>query len=682
MKRVLGVLLVLAMAVSLISLPAIAQAGEKADSVFLNGRIYTVDEGFSVAEALAVKGDRFVFVGSNENVQAYIGCDTKVVDLQGKAVVPGLMDSHIHFIGRLGESLYSRDPDFYWVSVAEMQARIAEAIATGQGVRPGPDGWISGRGYNDAIWDPPVAHKGLLDPVSPNNPVYITRYCGHAALVNSKAMEIAGIDADGITPDPVGGHIVRDSEGKPTGVFIDTAMSLVSRHIPSWPALTEEERRHCLVLGSEAALAAGLTVVHDASGSAMSTVNRVKALYEEGLIKIRINDMLSRSTALALGGPQVLYDNHYFLSSIKVVGDGSLGGRGAAMIEEYSDAPGYYGELRSVIIDEDAFAGEVAELLNLGISTRTHCIGDLANRVVLNAYEKAMNATGIHGDQARLAIEHSQILHPDDLPRFAQLGIVASMQPVHATEDMLFAEDRVGPERILGAYAWRDLLDSGVVIASGSDYNVSPYNPFWGIHAAVTRQDRNNEPPGGWYPEQCMTREEALRSYTMGGAYVMFAEDILGSIEVGKLADFVVIDRDIMDEEEVDAEDIWKTEVLMTVVGGEVVFTKMTIVDVDIKPGDCPNSINLKSKGVVPVAVLTGGELDAGDVDPGTVRLAGAAPVRWTLEDVDGDGDLDLLLQFRVQDLDLNGASFWATLTGTMSDGVVFQGSGTVRIVP
>jgi len=659
-----------------------AASGEYADTVYVNGNIYTVDAAFSVVEAMAIKGDKFIYVGSNVGVEAFIGPATAVIDLYGKTVLPGLHDSHIHF-GSVGTALFSKDPSCYWLPLDKLQATIAGAVADPTKQRPGPEGWIVCTGYNDAIWVPPVAYKGLIDPVSDNHPVWITRYCGHAGLANSRAIELAGIDAGGIkTPDPPGGSIVRDAQGNPTGVFIDAAMSLITRFIPSWPPLTEAERRLALQLGSQAVLAAGLTGVHDASGAAMSEINRRSALYEAGLLKVRINNMLSASTAFTLGSPQVRYNSHYFLRSVKVVGDGSLGGRGAALIEDYSDMPGYRGVLR---IDPTAFTIQTTNLLNLGFSTRTHAIGDRANRVVLDAYESALTSTGKTGIEARLAIEHSQIIHRgmqpddgiDDLARFAQLGIVASMQPKHATEDMLFAEDRLGPVRILGGYAWRDLLDSGVVIACGSDYGVSPYNPFRGLYAAVTRQDENSQPPGGWYPEQRMTREEALRCYTNGPAYVMFAEDILGSIEAGKLADFVVIDRDYMT---IPVEEVFRTRVLMTVVGGEVVYTARTV-SIDIKPGSDPNSINLKSKGVVPVALLATDALDLRTVDPESVAFAGARAERWTWQDVDGDGDMDMLFHFTTQNLGLTQTSLMATLTGTTYAGVVFQGIDTVNIV-
>jgi predicted amidohydrolase YtcJ len=676
MKRIVAILFSLLLAASLVPAPAVVGAAEEADTVYLNGQILTADQDFTVAQAMAIEGDSFIYVGSNEGAQAYVGPGTEVVDLHGKTVVPGLMDSHNHF-GSVGNNLFSKDIDCYWLPLDELQAAIAAAVADPTKQRPGVDGWVVCRGYNDALWDPPVAHKGLLDTVSAGHPVAVTRYCGHATLANTRAMELAGIDAGGVqTPDPPGGTIVRDAQGNPTGVFIDGAQSLITRAIPSWPPMTEDERRLALQLGSQAVLATGLTVVHDASGASISEINRREALYTAGLMKVRINNMLSASTAKALGAPQVgLFDNHYFLQSVKVIADGSLGGRGAAMIEEYSDAPGYFGVMR---VDPADFTAQTTELLGLGFATRTHAIGDKANRVVLDAYEAAMLATGKTGDQARLAIEHSQILSPEDLPRFGELGIVASMQPKHATEDMLFAEDRIGPERILGGYAWRDLLDDGVVIACGSDYGVSPYNPFYGMHAAVTRQDQTNQPPGGWYPAQRMTREEALRCYTNGGAYVMFAEDILGSIEPGKLADFVVIDRDYMT---VPAEDIWHIKVLTTVVGGEVVYTAQELA-IDVRPGAEPNPINLKSKGVVPVALLATDDLDLALVDPTTVAWGGVAPTSWLQQDVDGDGDLDLLFYFDTQSLGLTKASTRATLTGLTYAGVVFQGNDTIKIVP
>jgi predicted amidohydrolase YtcJ len=293
---------------------------------------------------------------------------------------------------------------------------------------------------------------------------------------------------------------------------------------------------------------------------------RIK-LYEVGLLRIRINEMVDPSAARRLGKPLNL-DDKYFVRSVKEFADGALGSRGALFMEDYSDYPGYRGEARR---SEDELAELATELLPMGFNLRVHCIGDAANHAAINAFERAMKATGTDGETARFSLEHAQVLVPQDIPRLKELNILASMQPLHATEDMNFAEARMGPERLKYAYIWSDLIDLGVHVPTGTDYSVSPYNPFYTLHAAVTRQDRNNQPAGGWIPEQAMTREEALRAATIEGAYAMFAEDILGSIEVGKLADFVVIPVDYMT---VPAQDIWKITPDMTVIGGEVVYTR------------------------------------------------------------------------------------------------------------
>ncbi len=541
----------------------------EADMAYVNGNIYTVDEGFSKASVLAVKDGKFVYVGNAEGAKAFIGPLTQVLDLKGKTVLPGLHDSHVHI--RYGErELYPRVPDIRasigeWASVERMQSVIKRCLATGEGMRPGPEPrWLVLSGWMSDVWDPPAFRKELIDAVAPDNPVFISRYT-HGSGANSKALELAGIDRR--TPDPPGGHIKKDENGEPTGEFVEQAPPQLTRLIPPLPPMTDYEISRNLVEGTELALASGLTTIHGASVTGYNEVQRRLKLYEVGLLRIRINEMVSEDAAKKLGRP-LNYENKFFVRSVKTLLDGALGSRGAHFLEAYSDYPGYHGEPRR---SEDDIARSATGLLKIGFNMRIHCIGDAANRTAINAYERALKATGIQGTAARFALEHCQVLTPEDIPRLAGLGIVASMQPLHATEDMNFAEARMGPERVKRAYLWRTLLDLGVVIATGTDYSVSPYNPFYTLHAAVTRQDRRNEPPGGWFPEQAMTREEALRAATMGGAYVMFAEDILGSIEVGKLADFVVIPVDYMT---VPAEDIWKIEPDMTIIGGEVVYSK------------------------------------------------------------------------------------------------------------
>jgi len=553
------------------SILALAGAGcaQEADRAYINATIYTVDADFSTASALAIRDGEFIYVGDVAGVQAHIGPNTFVIDLDGKTIIPGLHDAHVHI--RYGErELYPQTPDIRpglgeWASVERMQEVIRHALATGEGMRPGPEPrWIVLRGWMSDVWDPPVFSKELIDAVAPDNPVFISRYT-HGSGANSKALELAGITRD--TPDPEGGHIKKDEHGDPTGEFVERAPPQLTRLIPELPPLTAYERSRNLVEGTQLAVASGLTTIHGASMTGYDEVQRRLKLYEVGLLRIRINEMVSESAAKRLGEP-LNYENKFFVRSVKAFADGALGSRGALFLEEYSDYPGYFGE---AVSSEDELAQSATELLPLGFNLRVHCIGDGANHAAINAFERALQATGIDGKDARFSLEHAQVFTPPDLSRLVDLGIVASMQPLHATEDMHFAEARIGPERLKYAYVWSDLLDLGVPFASGTDYSVSPYNPFYTLHAAITRQDRNNNPPGGWILEQALTREEALRAATMGGAYVMHAEDILGSIEVGKLADFVVIPVDYMT---VPAEDIWKIEPDMTVIGGEVVYTK------------------------------------------------------------------------------------------------------------
>jgi predicted amidohydrolase YtcJ len=553
------------------SLLVLAGAGDaqEADRAYVNGIIYTVDEAFSTASALAVRDGRFIYVGDETGVQAHIGPSTFVLDLEGRTVIPGLHDAHVHI--RFGErELYPRTPDIreglgQWASVERMQDVIRHALATGEGMRPGPEPrWVVLGGWMSDVWDPPVFRKELIDAVAPDNPVFISRYT-HGSGANSKALELAGITRD--TPDPPGGHIKKDESGEPTGEFVERAPPQLTRLIPPLPPLTDYERSRNLVEGTQLAVASGLTTLHGASRTGYDEVQRRIKLYEVGLLRIRINEMVNEGAARELRRP-LNYADKYFVQSVKAFADGALGSRGALFLEEYSDYPDFHGEAR---MSEDELAALGTELLGLGFNLRVHCIGDGANRAAINAFERALNATGIDGRDARFALEHAQMFSAEDVPRLRDLGIVASMQPLHATEDMHFAEARMGPERLKYAYIWSDLLDLGVPLATGTDYSVSPYNPFYTLHAAVTRQDRDDAPPGGWIPEQAMTREEALRAATMGGAYAMHAEDLLGSIEVGKLADFVVIPVDYM---AIPVADIWKIEPDMTVIGGETVYTR------------------------------------------------------------------------------------------------------------
>lgn len=557
------------LSILLAALPASVFA-QDADTVYVNGTVYTVNEVFGKSSAFAVKDGSFIYVGDNAGAREHIGPLTFVVDLDGKTVVPGLHDAHIHI--RFGErELYPRIPDIRatigeWASVERMQEVVTRSLASGAGMRPGPEPrWLVLRGWMSDVWEPPVWQRELIDAVAPDNPVYIIRYT-HGSAANSKALELAGITRE--TPDPEGGHIKKDENGEPTGEFVERAPPQLLELIPPLPPMTDYELSRNLVEGTQLALAAGLTTLHGASsGTSYDDVMRELKLYEVGLLRVRINQMVHADTARRMGGP-LNYENKLFVQSVKILLDGALGSRGAHFLEEYADYPDFHGEPRS---SEDQTTATAIELLRIGFNMRIHTIGDAANRIALNAFEAALKQTGKNGHDVRFALEHAQVITPEDLPRLAELGVIASMQPLHATEDMHFAEARLGSERMKGAYIWKTLLENDVVVATGTDYSVSPYNPFYTLHAAVTRQDRQNNPPGGWFPEEALTREEALYAATMAGAYAMHAEDVLGSIEVGKLADFVVIPMDYMT---IPAEDIWKIEPDMTVIGGKVVYAK------------------------------------------------------------------------------------------------------------
>jgi predicted amidohydrolase YtcJ len=546
---------------------------KEADSVYFNGKIYTVDEDFSIAEAIVIKDGKFVFVGDNEKAIEYIGKKTEVTDLRGATVLPGLIDSHLHYpgVGALMQQI-----DAFWLPKDEILNLVADAAKRAQ-----PGEWIIGRGWNQAVWDPAIfPSKADLDAVAPNNPVVLTRVCGHATWVNSLAMEIGGIDADGVTPNPVGGEIIRKTEqdkaqgyypgievGEAIGVFTDTASGLITQHRPS---ATENQLVDQLRLAQDHLLSLGLTSVRDA-GSDMDTFKRLCDLYGNDELSIRIYMMASSDSAeefykMPERERTGLFGDRLNVRSIKLMADGSLGARSAWMLESYSDREGHIGDPRYT---DEEFYNLVKPAAMAGFQVNTHAIGDAANRQVLDGYEKVIKELGLKDH--RFAIEHSQIVALEDIARFAELGVLPSMQFVHATSDLNMAEDRVGPERIKGAYAWRKFIDSGSIIPNGTDAAVELANPFHGLFAGVARMSRDNFPKGGWYAEECLTKEEVLRAYTIWGAYAQFEEDSIGSIETGKYADFVVIDRDYMTCPVNELKDI---QALKTVIAGEVVYER------------------------------------------------------------------------------------------------------------
>lgn len=481
--------------------------------------------------------------------------DARRIDAGGKAVLPGLIDAHGHV---LGEGQLKSQADLRGSeSASAAVARVRQFAAANPG-----DRWVIGQGWNQVIWPGkqfPTA--GDLDAAVADRPVVLSRVDGHASWVNTRALEIAGITR--ATPDPQGGQIVRDSAGEATGVLVDSAMSLVEKHVP---AATDEDLQRFLRLAMSELAALGLTGVHDA-GISNREYEVYRSLGQARQLPIRIYAMLADSEAaravIAQGPKPPQFDDRLQMRAVKAWVDGALGSRGATMLQDYSDQPQHRG-LALYTPEQIAMLAELTA--GKGWQLNIHAIGDAGNRLTLDTFEQQLSPA--RRASLRPRIEHAQVVAPEDIPRFARLGVIASIQPTHATSDMNMAEDRVGPQRIRGAYAWRALLDSGARLAGGSDFPVELANPFLGLHAAVTRQDGEGNPPGGWYGQQKLTREEALRLFTIDAAYAGFMEDRVGSLEPGKWADFIIIDRDYFKVPQGEIDDI---RVVATYVAGKKV---------------------------------------------------------------------------------------------------------------
>jgi predicted amidohydrolase YtcJ len=550
-----ALLLTLALAAS-----ASAQATARpADLLVTNARIYTVDDARPVVAAMAVRDGRVLFTGSLREAMALGGAATRVVDLGGRTVIPGMVDAHGHLLG-LGQALRNID----LVGARSYDETIARVVARVKGTPEGK--WLQGRGWDQNDWgDTRFPTHDALSRAVPNHPVVLERVDGHALLANAAAMRAAGITA--ATKDPVGGRLERNAAGEPTGVFVDNAQGLIHRVVPD---MSREDTRAAVRAAIAEANRYGLVGLHDA-GESRATIDLFEEMAKAGEIPFRLYVMIGDDSAavahyLARGPQSGLYDNRLWLRAIKLYADGALGSRGAALLEPYNDDPNN----RGLLVSAPAHIQDVAtRALRAGFQVNTHAIGDRGNRVVLDAYDAALRAvpTANH----RFRVEHAQILNHDDIPRFAQLGVIPSMQAVHQTSDMYWAGSRLGPGRLLGAYAWRSLLNTGAVVPNGSDFPVEAVNPLLSFHSAVSRQDADNWPVGGWLPEQRMTREEALRSMTLWPAYAAFQEALMGSLTPGKLADFVVLDRDIMTVAE---QDILGTSVLSTWIGGRAVYER------------------------------------------------------------------------------------------------------------
>ena len=536
---------------------------ETADVVFKNGNIYTVNERQPQAEAIAVKGDRIVFVGSNLEARKYVGTATRVIDLDGHTVVPGLTDAHHHLSG-----VGFREMTLNLEGITTIDEFLAKIKAKTEKARPGE--WISGRGWIETFWKPPVfPTRWDLDNVTPNNPAFFTRADGHALVANSAALKLAGIDRN--TASPFGGEVLKDKQsGEPTGMLIDAAQGLLRSHVP--PSSAEDEER-AIILGVKRNIELGWCQIQDAGGS-YADVDLYRKLYGAGRIKLRIYKAVygpgPDAARLLREGPRIgEFGNRFTLRAIKVVSDGALGSRGAALLEPYSDDPGNTGLLR---VKEESLLPMLEEALRKGVQVETHAIGDRANRFMLDEYEKAFNTVPVEQRkirEPRWRDEHTQIVNPADLPRFAKLGIIPSMQPSHAIGDLFFAPSRLGMNRLVGAYAWQSLLKTGAIIAGGTDAPVERGEPMIEFYAAVARKDQKGFQGEGWHPEEAVTRQQALKMFTFWAAYAAFEEKLKGSIEAGKLADLTVLSADIMKVPELD---ILKTHCLMTVIGGEIVY--------------------------------------------------------------------------------------------------------------
>ena len=541
---------------------------QTADLVISNGKIYTVDSKNSVVQAVAVKDGKILDAGSAGEINSYIGEETAMIDLNGRLMTPGLIEGHGHYMG-MGYSLMSLNL-MGATSYQEVVEQVSEAVAKAE-----PGDWILGRGWHQSKWDKSseVEVKGfpthhMLSEISPDNPVVLHHASGHALLANAKAMEIANVGPS--TYFDEGGEVIRDEAGNPTGIFNESAMGLIGQFIPE---NNEDSDRKAFELAGRNCLENGITSFQDA-GEGEKIINLMKQILAEDGFSTRLYVMLSGGNRQLLDkyfgtGPEIGLGNDFLtIRSIKLFVDGALGSRGAWLIEPYTDMPGHYGHA----VSELSYLQEVSDqALQNGFQVCTHAIGDRGNKEVLDIYEKAYKNNPDQND-ARFRIEHAQHLATSDIPRFASLGVIPAMQAIHMSSDRPWAIDRLGEDRILeGAYVWHKLLQSGARIVNGTDVPVEPLSPIACFYASISRKTLQGQPPGGYEPDQKMSREEALRSYTLDAAYGAFEENIKGSIEPGKLADFTVFSDDIMTIPE---EDILSTKIDMTIVGGKVLYER------------------------------------------------------------------------------------------------------------
>lgn len=531
----------------------------EADLILKNGRIYTLDPARPIVRALAISGGRILAVGQEGDMAAWAGPGTEVLDLRGAAAYPGFVDAHAHVYG-LGKSAEVLD-----LTGARSEAEAVRLVAREAAGTP-PGQWVLGRGWDQNRWPGrQFPTETALSQASPDHPVALTRVDGHAFWVNRRALEAAGVDR--ATPAIAGGEVLRDAAGDPSGILIDNAMDLVQRRIPE---PSPELIRRRLLGAMRRCTQLGLTQVHDA-GVSPDMLAAYENILAAGEMPLRIYAMLEDNDAwlrqLLPAGIRQDPAGMLVVRSVKLYADGALGSRGAWLEAPYADRPDTAG---LPVSSRDHLLAVSRLCAQYGFQACTHAIGDRANREILDVYQQVL--TGLpDGRDRRFRVEHVQVLRPLDIPRFAELGVIPSMQPTHCTSDMPWAEDRLGGERVRFAYAWRSLIAAGSIIPMGSDFPIEGPDPLAGFYAAVTRQDRQGKPGGGWFPKQRMTREEALRSMTLWAATAAFQEREKGSLAPGKWADITVCSRDIM---RVPAREILSARIVATIVGGRIVYRK------------------------------------------------------------------------------------------------------------
>jgi predicted amidohydrolase YtcJ len=556
----------------IVLLSACSEKRKPADLIISGGTIYTVDEKQPKVEAVAVTGDRIVYAGTLKGAEDFKGEKTQILDLKGKVMTPGWVEGHGHFMG-LGFNELELDL-MNVKSYDELVEKVKEAVAKAK-----PGQWILGRGWHQDKWDqkPSKMVKGfqtheLLSAASPNNPVFLRHASGHAGFANAKAMQLAGVNqlsVEKLSKDMnEGGEIIKDELGNPTGIFNERAQSLISNYIPKE---TEETNSKALELAIQASLKNGITSFHDA-GASRTSIELFKKFKQEGKLQTRLYVMLTGFDPSLVYeyfrmGPVIDSTGLLTIRSVKLNCDGALGSRGAWLLEPYTDRTDFSG---MATLSMDTVAKISIEGLKYGFQICSHAIGDRANREILDRYEAAFKGNPEKAKDVRFRIEHAQHLAPSDIPRFGQLGVIPAMQAIHLSSDRPWAIERLGEKRIKeGAYMWQSLLKSGAKVVNGTDVPVEPINPIASFFASVTRQTLKGEPEGGYEPAEKMTREQALKSYTLDAAYGAFQEKILGSIEAGKLADFTILSQDIMT---VPDNQILSTKVEMTIFGGKVLY--------------------------------------------------------------------------------------------------------------